>query len=711
MAERLARITRETEPQLNPFRNRERARILEQHLPEQGSAPQPGYLWTLANELLVAGRTADSIARLEQLEMMMRSARVPATADVWKDLRTRLGIAHLRRAEEDNCVMHHNPQSCLFPISGTGVHGEQRGARAAFGVLSSLLEQNPGELQARWLLNIAAMTLGEYPQKVPSRWLLAPELFRSEQDFPRFPEVAGRLGLDVDDLSGGVIADDFDGDGLLDLALSSMGLHSPLRFFRNHGDGSFTERTLEAGLEGLTGGLNLVQADYDNDGMLDILVLRGAWMSPAGNYPNSLLRNLGHGAFEDVTEQAGLLSYHPTQTGTWLDFDGDGWLDLFVGNEAIPDDPHPSELYHNRRDGTFLECSRAAGLHVNEFVKAVVSGDMDNDGRPDLYLSIKGSANRLYRNDGPTAAPARAAPDACPAWKFTELGAAAGVTEPIHSFPAMFWDYDNDGWEDIFVSGFLIDPPDVPADYLGLPHKGELPRLYRNDHTGRFSDLTRPARLSRLLLAMGSNHGDLDNDGWLDLYLGTGDPDLGTLLPNRALRNDGGRAFLDVTTASGMGHLQKGHGVAFADLDNDGDQDVYAVMGGAYEADRFRNALFENPGHGSRWLKLRLEGVRSNRSAIGARIRVVARTPAGERSIHRTVRSGGSFGASPLRQEIGLGDAVAIDRVEIRWPAGGVTQVIRGLEPDRAYAIKEGETQAAPLPLRSFRLGGEKAAF
>jgi hypothetical protein len=710
MAERLVRITRETEPQLNPFRSGERARLLEAHLPEQGDRPQPGYLWNLANELLNAGRTADAISRLDQLESMMRSARVPPTADVWKDLRIRQAISHLRRAEEDNCVMRHNPSSCLFPIVGSGVHVEQRGARAAFGILSFLLEHNPGDLQARWLLNIASMTMGEYPQGVPARWLLSPDLFKSEQDFPRFPEVAGRLGLDVDDLSGGVIADDFDGDGSLDLAVSSMGLSSPLRAFRNNSDGTFTERTAEAGLTGLTGGLNLIQADYDNDGHPDILVLRGAWMGAAGAYPNSLLRNLGDGTFSDVTEEAGLLSYHPTQTGVWLDFDGDGWLDLFIGNEATPDDPHPSELYHNRRDGTFRECSRAVGLHVNEFVKAVVAGDIDNDGRPDLYLSAKGSPNRLYRNDGPAPAASGVAQEGCPAWRFTDVAVSAGVTLPIHSFPAWFWDYDNDGWEDIFVSGFLIDPSDIPSDYLGLPHRGELPHLYHNDQGGRFTDVTRQVRLSRLLLGMGSNFGDLDNDGWLDMYVGTGNPDLGMLLPNRALRNDGGRVFNDVTTAAGMGHLQKGHGASFADLDNDGDQDVYAVMGGAFEADSFRNALFENPGRGAHWITLKLEGVRSNRSAIGARIRVVVSTPAGERSIHRTVRSGGSFGASPLRQEIGLGDALAIERVEVRWPAGGVTQVLRGLSLDRHHAVREGETQAVPLPIRSFRLGGENAA-
>ena len=132
----------------------------------------------------------------------------------------------------------------------------------------------------------------------------------------------------------------------------------------------------------------MIAADYDNDGNLDILVLRGGWLGKAGRFPKSLLRNNGDGTFTDVTEHAGLLLAHPTQTAVWFDYDGDGWLDLFVGNETMdPNDSHPCELFHNNRDGTFTECAAACGVQVIGFVKGVVSGDYNNDGRPDLYLS------------------------------------------------------------------------------------------------------------------------------------------------------------------------------------------------------------------------------------------------------------------------------------------------------------------------------------
>ena len=479
-------------------------------------------------------------------------------------------------------------------------------------------------------------------------------------------------------------------------------MREPLRCYRNNGDGTFTERGREAGLEGLTGGLNLVPADFDNDGNLDVLVLRGAWMREEGRHPNSLLRNRGNGNFEDVTEAAGLLSFHPTQTAAWLDFDGDGWLDLFIGNESIPGQSrHLCELFRNQGNGTFKEIARLSGVTVQNYVKGVCAGDFNNDGRPDLYVSVLGGANRLFRNDGPRD-PAQG-PNA--GWKFTDVATAAGVTEPMDSFPCWFFDYDNDGWQDLFVTGYKINNVgDIAADYLGLPHTGAKARLYRNRGDGTFADVSAAAKLDRILHAMGCNFGDLDNDGWLDFYVGTGDPDLLTIIPNRMFRNAEGKFFQDVTTAGGFGHLQKGHGVSFADIDNDGDQDVHEDMGGAMSGDVYPNVLFENPGFGRRWLKLRLEGRKANRCAIGARVRVDCEEGGRVRSIHRTVGSGGSFGANPLRLEIGLGQADRIVQVDILWPGSGTRQTVRELQPNQAYHIVEGEVAAVRIPLKSFRL-------
>ncbi|WP_148218099.1 CRTAC1 family protein [Opitutus terrae] len=701
MAARLREIAEASISPESPYEYPRRAEALRQIIERTSdSAERIKFLPTYAHDLLRAGEPEPALAALATLEQLLTAEGHTMTPVQFTTLHTIRALAYLRLGEQENCLLNHNADSCLFPIRGGGVHPLTRGSRGAVDALTTLLTRYPGDLRARWLLNIAHMTLGEYPDGVPAQWRIDPQHFASARDLPRFPDVAGRLGIDVDDLAGGVIMDDFDRDGFLDLMVSAWGPYSQLRTFRNNGNGTFTERTAAAGLTGETGGLNLIQADYNNDGFVDVLVLRGAWLRQLGHYPNSLLRNNGNGTFTDVTAEAGLLSFHPTQTAAWFDFDGDGHLDLFIGNESAPDDVHPCELFRSNGDGTFTECAAANGVAAVGYVKGVVTGDYNNDGRPDLYLSRRDGANLLLRNDGPADA-------ACPrgTWRFTDMAREAGVTEPYGSFSCWFWDYDNDGWLDLMVTGYAIqDVGDIAADYLGLPHPGEYARLYRNRRDGTFADVTREQGLHQVLHTMGCNFGDLDNDGWLDFYVGTGDPDFATLLPNRMFRNDGGRGFQDVTASGGFGQLQKGHGIAFGDIDNDGDEDIYSVVGGAVNADNYRNQLFANPGLGGHWLTLTLEGVRSNRLALGTRIKVVVATPAGEREIHRAVGSGGSFGASPLQQHIGLGDASRILRVEIFWPATGQIQRLENLALDRSYLVREDAAAAIAVEVRSFRL-------
>jgi len=277
--------------------------------------------------------------------------------------------------------------------------------------------------------------------------------------------------------------------------------------------------------------------------------------------------------------------------------------------------------------------------------KAATAGDYDNDGDLDLYASNVGK-NRLYQNKGDRT--------------LTDVAEELAVTGPeSRSFVPWFFDFDNDGWLDLFVGAFEANISDIAADYLGEDHDGVSPRLYRNDG-GSFTDIAREAGLDHPYLPMGANFGDLDNDGYLDIYLTTGDPEYQTLTPNIMLRNDAGRRYQDVTTSGGFGHPQKGHGVGFGDIENDGDQDIYHQLGGLYPGDGFHNALFQNPGHGNRFLVVKLTGVSTNRAGYGARIRVTVSTPeGGVATFHRAVGSVSSFGGSPTRQEIGLGRASA----------------------------------------------------
>jgi hypothetical protein len=695
MGELLRKIYAEQDWKVDPNKDAERAAFLrtklngQQELREELKTRE-----ALAENLLRAGDSAAAVEELEKIRKIAGEKGIVLAPYFEKLVRDNLGIAYLRLGEQENCLMAHGQDSCLFPIRAGGVHQMTRGSEGAVREFSAALEKDAQDLKARWLLNIAYMTLGRYPDQVPQNWLVPSKLFNSEYEIGRFPDVAAVTGLSITGHSGGVVMEDFDGDGYLDLMVSSSGPLDQLRFFHNNGDGTFAERTTEAGLTGELGGLNLISADYDNDGHPDLVVLRGGWWGQNGKYPLSLLHNNGDGTFDDVTEKAGLLSFHPTQTAAWADFDNDGWLDLFVGHEANTTERHPSQLFHNNQDGTFTELAAPNGLADLGFVKGAAWGDFNNDGRPDLYVSRKGAPNLLFRNDGPVNPQNPRAEN----WKFTDVTAQAGVAEPLQSFATWFFDYDNDGWPDLFVAGFYVEGyDDIAASQMGLPCKAETPRLYHNNHDGSFTDVTKKMGMDRAILVMGSNFGDLDNDGWLDVYLGTGDPTYESLLPNRMFRNAGGKAFQDVTTSGGFGHLQKGHGIAFGDIENTGNEDVFEEMGGAYPGDSYQSVLYANPGHGNHWITLALQGVKTNRSAFGARIRVTIQEDGQPRHIYRTVGYGSSFGGNPLRQHLGIGKATRVQEIEIKWPASASVQTFRGLPVDRSFKIMEGAVKLAPF--------------
>ncbi|MCE7924791.1 MAG: CRTAC1 family protein [Haliscomenobacteraceae bacterium CHB4] len=657
---------------------------------------QPSLKFNYAFQLLKAGKTEAATVHFSELIQQAGDQ----LNDQTKVLYDMLALCYLRLGEQQNCIQTHTPESCVIPISGEGIYKMTAGPENAIKVYKRILDAYPDDVQSRWLLNLAYMALGQWPDAVPREQLMPADIFKNKGD-TRFREIAISLGLDVRGTAGGVCMEDFDGDGNLDLFLTKWGLNEPTRFFRNNGDGTFSERTAEANLTGLVAGLNAIHADYDNDGDRDVFILRGAWMI-GGTHPNSLLRNNGDGTFTDVTIEAGLLSFHPTQAADWADFDGDGWLDLFIGNETYtPQQPHPCELYRNNGDGTFTNLAPQIGVDFIAFIKAVSWGDVNNDQRPDVYLSNLMGPNILLINRG------GASPET---WKFEEM-TNAGVGNPENSFPGFFFDYNNDGFDDIFATSFVLNQEDPSAapfinEWLGQQPEGDWLRLYRNNGNETFTDVHRSLGLHTITYAMGHNFWDIDNDGWLDIFLGTGKPDLRALVPNRVFHNLQGKRFEDISM-NGFSHIQKGHGVAVGDLDNDGDQDVYVVVGGALEGDAANNILYENPGNSNHWVTLLPEGVNCNRDAMGAKIKVTVSDKSGaRRQIWATVGTGGSFGSSSLRQEIGLGQARKIESVEVQWPKPGVPNTIYTNVPmDKALKLKEGNSVPEIVLLKNISFG------
>jgi len=491
------------------------------------------------------------------------------------------GVVALRRGETENCVMCRGESSCILPIAPAAVHTNPTGSRLAIRHFTEYLQQFPDDLEARWLLNLAHMTLGEHPDKVDPRYLVRLDHFlQSEFNIGKFRDIGHQVGVDRFNMAGGAVLEDFDSDGRLDLAVTSFDPTLPMAYYHNAGDGTFTDRTKEAGLTKQLGGKYLVQTDYNNDGRMDLFVSRGAWFPHPMR--QSLLRNDGNGTFSDVTQQAGLLHAVNSTSSSWAD-------------------------------------------------------------------------------------------------------------------------YDNDGWLDIFATCYEYEMADVVKGLLGQPHDAPSNRLFRNVNGKRFENKTKEAGLDLVFATMGSNFGDFDNDGFLDFYLGTGDPDLSTLVPNRMFKNVAGRRFAEITASAGTGNLQKGHGVSCADWDNDGDVDIFIEMGGAVAVDKYHNILFQNPGQGNHWLTVKLVGKKTNRAAIGARIKVVTADVA-PLTVHRHVSSGSSWGANPLHQHIGLGKSKRVAALEIHWPTSGTTQVFRDIVADQAIEVTElADTYRAlnwkPIPL------------
>ncbi|MSQ95696.1 MAG: CRTAC1 family protein [Gemmataceae bacterium] len=578
------------------------------------------------------------------------------------------GIVSLRLGEDENCLMCRGEGACVLPILPAAFHTMPEGSERAIRHFREYLQQFPDDLEVRWLLNVAHMTLGEHPHKVDKNQLIALDSFlTTEHSIGAFTDIAHLVGLkDRLNHAGGAVMEDFDNDGLLDIIVTAKDPTTPMAFFRNKGDGAFEDVTVKACLANQFGGINCVQRDFNNDGHMDLIIVRGAWIQHKMRL--SLLKNNGNGTFTDVTKQAGLWGPINSHSAAWIDFNNDGHLDLFVCCDQTP-----NRLYLNNGNGTFEDFAAKAGVEGRKkYCKGATW--LDYDGLPDLFTSYLGAPSQLFHNNGNGT--------------FTEVTKEMGIDGPAIGFSSWAFDFDNDGFLDIYVTCYDRSLGDIVKGMIGQPHARDISRLYRNVGGKKFVDVTMEMGLDRVFATMGSNFADFDNDGYLDFYLATGDPDLATLVPNRMFKNLAGKGFADISASSRTGHLQKGHGVACGDWDRDGNVDMFVELGGATPGDRFRNALFQNPGHDHNWLTVKLIGVKTNKAALGVRIKAItnADTPL---TIHRHITSGSTFGGNPLQQTLGLAKATKLATLEIYWPTSKTTQVFTNVPVDQAIEITE----------------------
>lgn len=535
---------------------------------------------------------------------------------------------------------------------------------------------------------------------VSSSWLIG-----NQTNGIRFVDITEQAGITfkhisspekryiVESMSGGVALLDYDNDGYQDiyfvnsLTVDLVRANGKTRsaLYRNNGDGRFTDVTARAGVGDIGWGMGVAVGDYNNDGFEDLYV------TCVG--PNHLLKNNGNGTFSDVTKTAGVGDPRWSAGASFVDYDHDGRLDLFVANyvafdfknlpefgkgrlcqyKGIPVQCGPrglpgdgDSLYHNNGDGTFTDVTKKAGVSdPNGFYgMGVICSDFDEDGLVDIYVANDSTPSFHYHNNGDGT--------------FKEIGFSSGTAVNENgseqgSMGVTVADYDHDGRFDIFKTNF-------DDDYN---------TLYHNDGRNSFTDVSYAAKIAAVSLpyvGWGTKFFDYDNDGWVDLFVANGHvyPQIPTYLQrNFVHKNNRDGTFTELAMQLGAPFLEKraGRGVAFGDIDNDGDVDL--VLN---NLDGAASVLRNDGGSANKSVLLRLVGVKSNRGGIGARVKIVA----GDLTQIDEVRSGDSYiSQSDLRLHFGFEKRTRIDLIEVRWPSGVVDKV-ENAKMGKILTIKEG---------------------
>ena len=555
-----------------------------------GASPPPDPVDVIQADVILGqlhaydGRMDETIARFEQA--LPRA--VKDFPESLAQLEEMLGIAHLHKAEMDNGLFRTPGDRCLLSPTLPAL-ADPRGARTAIDYFMQALARRPDDGELTWLLNLRA-----HGRRVVSGRRAGGEPDSSRRRSPpaesigRFTDVAAALGVDSFSSAGGVIVEDFDNDGTLEILTSNFDSCGRMQLFRRGADGRFHDEASRAGLGGRA------RRPEPAAGRLRQRRLQGR-AGPA--------RRLG-----DVAAQVAA-------------------AEQLRRHVQRPDDrERPGQPAHQHADG-------GVGRHRQRRLRRSVRRQRE----PSVAALPQPRQRHLrgHRRRRP-AWRARRSPRAwrpptstttatwtstCPIWAAATSSTATTATAPSprcptrpacpgaeRGFPTWFFDYDNDGWDDLLVSSYFLSVDETARRYLRRPPNAGTMKLYRNRGNGTFADVTAQAGLDRVYMPMGSNFGDVDNDGYPDIYLGTGSPSYAAAVGSVLLRNQQGRAFVDITASSGTGELHKGHGVAFADIDGDGDLDIVFKVGGATPGDAHAFRLFANPGHGRDWLGLDLVG-------------------------------------------------------------------------------------------------------
>jgi hypothetical protein len=558
-------------------------------------------------------------------------------------------------------------------------------------------------------MTIGSLTVGKITLVAPIVILSLTWPFCFQQDRPskpQFTDITAQAGITfkhvfspekkyiVESMSGGVALFDYDNDGYLDIYfvnsltvdLATKHQKTKSALYHNNGDGTFTDVTDKAGVGDVGFGMGVAVGDYNNDGFDDLYV------TCLGQ--NHLFKNNGNGTFTDVTTKAGVGDPRWSTGAAFVDYDNDGKLDLFVSNyidfdldrlpefgkghtcqfKGVPVQCGPrglpgagDSLYHNNGDGTFTDVSKKAGVSDPNgyYGLGVICSDFDDDGFVDIFVANDSTPNFLYHNNGDGT--------------FKEIGFTSGTAvngsgSEQGSMGVTVGDYDHHGKLDLFITNF----------------DDEYNILYHNDGHNGFTDVSYAAKVAEVSLpyvGWGTKFFDYDNDGWVDLFVANGHayPQRDHYRQRELLHhNNRDGTFSEVAAQMGSALMQEraGRGVAFGDIDNDGDIDIVVN-----DLDGSPQLLRNDGGNSNNSVLIKTVGVNSNRDGIGARVKVVS----GDLTQIDEVRSGGSYlSQNDLRLHFGLEKRTTVDLIEVRWPSGVIDR-ITGLSANRILTIKEGK--------------------
>jgi tetratricopeptide (TPR) repeat protein len=613
---------------------------------------------------------------LEYRELIERQEQWVAAHPADGTRRMELGRSLVKVGRYRDAVEHLNQAAATSPdasVRSTALHEAGVASffcgdfEAALSHENRALDVNPRNAPARFWAWLAAQRLGGYPE-----WVAASNRMQMQTGHAKagveYEEISARVGLDKTSGGRGIAVFDYDNDGRLDVAIACA--HGGLSLYRNNGDGSFTDVSVESGLYHGTNGFGIAAGDYLNTGYPGLAVCRAGFFGGMVE----LWRNNGDGTFTDVSLESGVSSWGPSFTCSWCDYDLDGRLELFVCTNiaGLFDRRTPHKLFHNNGDGTFTEVAAQAGIVSRWPAIGHTWGDYNNDGFPDLFLSNAIGEPQLFRNNGDGT--------------FTDVTSESGLGLPVMAFNAQFCDIDNDGWLDIIQ--YTWGPHEDTVHSMqtgGTAPDGHPTRVYRNNRDGSFSLIGRELGLTECWGSMSGNAADLNNDGYLDIALGNGGPLMDRIEPLVLYESDG-KQFRNVTFSAGLPATGKGHGVNCADLFGDGRMIILSATGGAFPGDLLTTAVFAPKQRPGNYLAVLLTGTKSNRAAIGSRLKLVA----GGREQYRVINNGSNFGCLPPQQHFGLGRLTAVDQLEVWWPSG-LREVFEHLPVNTRVRITEGE--------------------